>query len=376
MRHHWPGVRLRAQIVKEFLSILRDPRARVILFVMPVVQLLIFSFAVMLDVKNATVVIFNQDSGRWGTELAASIGAASFVGTLHSARDAPGLHGWIERRQALLALHVPADFSRNIAAGRAAPVQVIVDGRRANAGQIAFGYVQIIAQRIGAQARGHASGSADGGGEPVALRHWFNPALMTQWFVVPSLSALLSMILAVLLTALSIARERELGTFEQLLVSPATAMEIIVSKTIPALGIALLLSMCMAAVAVFGFGAPFTGSPVLLFLALLLFVLSIVGLGLMISSVAQTQQQAILGSFALLVPMVLLSGFATPVENMPLFLQRLAELDPLKHILVIVRGLFLKDLPLIDTLRNAWPLVPIAAVTLGLATLMVKRRLV
>ncbi|HPF58814.1 MAG TPA: ABC transporter permease [Candidatus Competibacteraceae bacterium] len=363
--------RLRAQIIKELLSILRDRRARAILIGPPLVQLFLFSFAATLDVRNVSIAVYDRDGGRWSQELVASIGAATFVGRLVTALDAQQLQEAIERRQVLLAIDIPETFSRDVAAGRPAPLQVIADGRRANSGQVALRYVENIASNLGATIQAAVSSS----GGSLAIRHWFNPNLIYRWFVVPSLAGTLAMFTSLIVTALSIARERELGTFDQLLVSPTTPAEIIVAKAAPALIIGTALGMLMVGAGVFAFGIPFTGSLGLLFLTMLLFILSIVGVGLMISSICATQQQAILGAFATGVPMILMSGFATPVENMPAVLQWVAEAIPLTHFLIIVQGTFVKALPAADVAAQAWPMAVTALVTLSAATVLVRSRL-
>ncbi|HCB14018.1 MAG TPA: hypothetical protein DEP36_10695 [Gammaproteobacteria bacterium] len=363
--------RLRAQIIKELLSILRDRRARAILIGPPLMQLFLFSFAVTLDVRNVSIAVYDRDGGRWSQELVASIVAATFVGRLVTALDAQQLQEAIERQQVLLAIDIPETFSRDVAAGRPAPLQVIADGRRANSGQVALRYVENIASNLGATIQ--ATGSSGSGS--LAIRHWFNPNLIYRWFVVPSLAGTLAMFTSLIVTALSIARERELGTFDQLLVSPTTPMEIIVAKAAPALVIGTALGMLMVGAGVFAFGIPFTGSLGLLFLTMLLFILSIVGVGLMISSICATQQQAILGAFATGVPMILMSGFATPVENMPAVLQWVAEAIPLTHFLIIVQGTFVKALPAADVAAQAWPMAVTALVTLSAATVLVRSRL-
>src|SRR5690606_24511955 len=192
---------------------------------------------------------------------------------------------------------------------------------------------------------------------------------------VPGLAAILAMLTSLLVTGLSIAREREMGTFDQLLVSPARPIEIVIGKLLPALIIGTLLGPLNVGAGAFGFRTPFCGSFGLLLLALVVFILSVVGVGVMVSSVCRTQQQAILGIFAVAVPVILISGFATPVENMPHVLQVLAEASPLKHFLIIVQGTFLKALPASDVFANLGPLLVIAAVTLSTAVVIVKGRL-
>jgi ABC-2 type transport system permease protein len=362
--------RLRAQIVKEMLSLLRDPRARAILIGPPIMQLLVFSFAATLEVRNATIAIYDRDAGRWSDAFVADIGAAGFVGRILPVRSAGELATIVTERRALLAIDIPETFSRDLAGGRTAPVQVIADGRRANAGQVAVGYLDTIARRFSAEVRPGAAGA-----DPVALRHWFNPNLVYRWFVVPGMAGILAMFVALIVTALSIARERELGTFDQLLVSPTSRSEIIIAKTVPAVLIGTTLGMVMAGAAVLLFGVPFTGSVTVLLAAMVLFILSVVGVGLMVSAICATQQQAIMGTFALGVPMVLMSGFATPVENMPSALQWLAEAVPLKHFLLIVEGSFLKSAPPAAIASHAWPLAVIALITLSAAVALVRSRL-
>ena len=364
------NARLRAQIVKELLSILRDPRSRLIVFLPPLMQLLIFAFAATLEVRNANIVIYNQDAGRWSHELVARVGSADFVDEVYVVRSPDALRGLIDQGKAIAAIDIPADFSRNIAAGDIGKLQVIVDGRRSNAGQITVGYLNAIAADVAAAARPGAPSIS-----PVVVRHWFNPNLNYRWFVVPALAGILVFFSSLMITSLSIARERELGTFDQLLVSPTTTLEIIVAKTMPALAIGATLGLLMIAAAAFLFRIPFEGSFWLLLPSLLLFILSVVGIGLMISSVSATQQQAILGASAVGVTAVLMSGFATPVENMPTVLQWMAQAIPLTHFLVIVEGTFLKAMPASDIIANTWPLAVIALVSLTMATLFVRSRL-
>lgn len=365
------GPRLRAQILKELLSILRDPRSRLVLIGPPLIQLLVFSFAATLEVNRVDLAVYNRDTGRAAYELTAQISAAGFVAHVYTVHSPTQRRAMIERRQVIAAIDIPPDFSRRIAAGRGATAQVILDGRRANAAQITLGYLDDIAARVGATLV-PASPTAN---DPVAIRHWFNPNLTYRWYIVPGLSGILTTLIALIVTALSIARERELGTFDQLMVSPTTPTEIIVAKSVPALVIATALGLVMIGAGVFVFGIPFRGSFGLLLASLLLFVLSNIGIGLTLSAVSATQQQAILGAFAVAVPTVILSGFATPVENMPVVLQWFAQAVPLTHFLIIVEGCFVKALPPALLFAHAWPMAVIAIVTLGMAVVVVRARL-
>jgi ABC-2 type transport system permease protein len=363
--------RLQAQIVKELLSALRDPKARILLIIPPLLQLLVLSFAGTLEVTNADLAIYNRDSGKAAFELIARVSSASFVGTIRVAHSPNEIRDMINRREISTALIIPESFSRELAQGRTARVQVLIDGRRANSGQVILGYLTTITNTLGAELTGPSGGMV----EPGLVRHWFNPSLIYQWFVVPSIGGILLLFDILLITALSIARERELGTFDQLLVSPCTPLEIIVSKMAPSLIISSVMGTLMVGAGFFLFRIPFTGSFSMLFVSQFVFILSIVGIGLMISSVVSTQQQAILGTFSVAIPMILMSGFATPVENMPVVLQWLATAIPLKYHLVVLQGSFLKSLPPSVVFANVWPMAVIALFTLSGAVLFVRGKL-
>ena len=362
--------RLQAQIVKELLCVLRDPKSRFVLVVPPLIQLFVFAFAATLEIRKIDIALMNRDAGGASVELVQQLASSDLIRHIHPAANEQEIARLIDAQEVIAAVVINDSFSRDIAAGKSGTAQLIIDGRRANAGQITLAYLQNIATNVGVTLK-----SGSGGGEAVQVRHWFNPNLIYRWFVVPGLSGILTTFIAMLLTALSIAREREFGTFDQLLVSPCTPTEIIIAKMVPAFLISVLLACAMMAAAVFGFGIPFTGSLPLLLLCLMLFVLSLIGIGLMISSFCATQQQAIMGTFSFVVPTVLLSGFATPVSNMPVFLQWIAEAVPLKHFLIITHGCFLKALPPGEIIANAWPLLVIAVITLGLAVRFVRSRL-
>lgn len=365
--------RLLTLVVKELLSYLRDPRSRLILVGPPLMQLLVFSFAATLEVRNVDIAVLDDDRGVWSEEMIERLDAAEFVADIETIENPAALRAAIDRREVLLGIRFDSDFSARVDAGRGGEIQVLLDGRRANAAQIALGYVGAIAAQLGAGIEPARGGAAETGA--AALRNWFNPNLDYQWYIVPSLSGLLAMIISLIIPALSIARERELGTFDQLLVSPVTPIEIIVGKTMPALLVGVVIASVMMLAAVFGFRVPFTGSLLPLLSSLVLFITSIVGIGLSVSAICQTQQQAILGAFMVAVPVVLLSGFATPVENMPPWLQVVAEANPLKHYLIIVQGTFLKALPTSEVFANAAPMAAIALVTLTAATVFVRGRL-
>ena len=248
---------------------------------------------------------------------------------------------------------------------------MLLDGRRSNAAQILEGYVDALVD----QYQSELSGLAKGERPVVVPRALFNPNLESSWYTVPSLTAILTMLVGLVVTGLSVARERELGTFEQLLVSPAKPGEIIVGKTVPGLLIGIGEGSSIMGFAHFVFGVPLTGSLPMLYLGMVVYLAAVIGVGLFISSIVATQQQAMLGAFTFVAPAILLSGFATPIANMPDWLQTVTLIDPARYFLVIIRGVFLKDMPAALVLDSIWPMGLIALFTLSAASWLFRRRL-
>jgi ABC-2 type transport system permease protein len=367
------GGRILALIVKELRAVLRDPRARIVLVVPPILQLLIFSYAGTLEVKNVSVAVLNEDGGKGAHELVQRFAGSPTFMHIQFLSSVADIGSVIDVQKAILVVHIPQNFSSDIAAGRTAPLQLVLDGRRSNAAQIVLGYVNRIVDQMDrdiAAATGEPAPSS-----LIVARNWFNPNLEYQWFTVPSLLAIITTLAGLTITALSVARERELGTFEQLLVSPLKPFEIIIGKSVPSLIIGLFHATLFLLAAVFVFGIPFTGSLPLLYASLVAYLVSTIGIGLFISSIAKTQQQAFLGAFLFMSPSILLSGFASPIENMPQWLQYLTLLNPIRHFLVIVNGLFTKAMPADVVFANAWPLVAIGLVTVSSATWLFRRRM-
>lgn len=360
-------------VVKEMLAIWRDKKSRAMLLVPPMVQLVVFTFAATQEVKNVSIGVLNQDWGHYSRELVARFaGSRTFV-EIHGLRGVAEIAPLMDAQKALLVLHIGPTFSADIAAGRPAPIQAILDGRRSNAAQIVQGYATSIVDQFNRDIAG-ALGRAPPATAIVA-RAWFNPNLDSVWNIVPSLVAVITMVIGLSVTALSIARERELGTFEQLLVSPLQPIEILVGKTVPALIIGMAEGSLIMAVGVLLFGVPLRGSLLLLYAAMPFYLAAVIGVGLFISSLVATQQQAILGTFVFMSPAMLLSGFSAPIENMPSWLQTVTLADPARWFLVIVKGVFLKDMPAADVFANVWPMALIALGTLAAATWLFRRRL-
>jgi ABC-2 type transport system permease protein len=363
---------IRTLIVKELLTAWRDPRGRFILIGPPLIQLVLFTFAATEDVTNVHMAVVNEDYGTAARDLVARFEGSPNFAEVRRLRGEADIAGAIDSRSVVMVLHIGPDFSRRLAANQTATVQLILDGRRSNAAQLVAGYAQAIldaySQELASQRREIRPASA------AVARIWFNPNRETTWNSVPSLVVILTTVMGLVVTALSVARERELGTFEQLLVSPLQPLEIIVGKTVPALLIGLGEATMIIVVGVLLFRVPLYGSLLLLYGSMVVYLAAVIGVGLFISSLARTQQQAILGAFVFMVPAVALSGFASPIENMPDWLQWATLANPIRHFLVIVKGVFLKDMPAAEVLRNVWPLAAIAAVTLTASTWLFRRR--
>jgi ABC-2 type transport system permease protein len=362
--------RIVALIRREFIAIWADPKTRAVLIVPPLVQLLVFSFAATFDVRDVPLGVLNQDIGPQGRTLAAAFDGSAAFHTVARLQDRREIAALIDSAGAKAVLHIGPTFSADIAAGRPAPVQFIVDGRHSNTALVALGYAREIVNAFQVQSLAAAPTPPP----RLVVRFWFNPNLESRWYVVPALVAILILVITTVIAALSVARERELGTFEQLLMTPLRPLEMLAGKTIPALIIGFVEGLFIALAGHLLFAVPFRGSVLALVVALAVFLLSIVGIGLMISALARTQQQAIIGAFSFLMPAVILSGFATPIANMPDLIQGLTLFNPLRYMLVILRGLFLQDLPWDLVAAQLWPMVLIGVVTGGAAAWLFRHR--
>ncbi len=365
--------RVFALILKELLVILRDPRGRVILIVPPLFQLIIFAFAATLEVKNVDVAVFNRDTGRSGTQLSRTIaGSPTFrsVTTLHNPR---ALRDAVDLQRVLVGIDIPPTFSRDLFLGHPPSVQVLLDGRRANASQIVDVYVSSI---IGDFVTTHTVNAWRLPRLPVlVVRNRYNPNLEFRWFTIPGLIAIIAQLVGLIVTALSVARERELGTFDQLMVAPLRTHEILLGKSIPPMLIGMVHITLYVLATVLIFHVPLRGSLPLLYGSAVFFLAAVVGMGLFISALCTTQQQAILGAFVFLAPATLLSGFATPIENMPSWLQVLTLVNPLRYFLVVTRGVFLKAMPWPEVAHATVPMAILAAVTLTAAAWLFRSRM-
>lgn len=361
--------RLMAMIVKESWALLRDPKSRIILVLPPLLQLFIFTYATTLDVKNVDIGVLDRSGGVHSSEFVSRIASSPNFRELRRLRSPDDLRKAIERQQVIAALVIDQDFDRAIKRGQTATIGVVLDGRRSNAAQIVAGYLSRIAEGVGADLMPRS----DPGGTVVT--NWYNPSLDYVWFTLPSLVAIIVSVAGLAITSQSVARERELGTFDQLMVSPLRVHEILIGKMIPPMLVGMFNGSLYLVVAPLVFGVPFTGSLLLFFISLFAYLLALVGVGMLVSSASQTQQQAFLGSFLVTTPIILLSGYASPIDNMPDWLQTITYGNPARYFLIIVQGLFLKAMPAEAVFHQLWPLLLIACITLAASAWLFRARM-
>lgn len=364
--------RVVAMTIKELWALLRDPRARITLIAPPILQLTLFGFAATLEVKNIDLGVYDRDRGGYAQELIQRLAASPNVKRIVPLGSTKAVRDALDNARVIGVISLDERFSRDVTAGRPATVQAVYDGRRSNAAQIVNGYVGQIVGGLGAELKASTAAGVAG---TTAVINWFNPNLDYMWFTMPSLIVTLAALSVLSVTGQSIARERELGTFDQLMVSPMRTWEILTGKIIPAVLLGAFNATLFLVLIPLVFHVPFRGSVMLFYVALFYYLIALVGVGLFISILSRTQQQAFLGMFLSVVPLILLSGFTSPVENMPPWLQVVAEIDPLKHFLIIVEGLFLKGIGASDVFANLWPLVVIAGVTLTGSALFFRARM-
>lgn len=362
--------RILALIKKEFITIWKDPKSRGIIIALPLLQLIVFANAITMEVKNIDAVVIDRDNSVESRELLSRFEHSPRFRKFYYVENEKEFKKIIDIQKVQLGIYINNDFSTNVKAQRPVSVLIAADGRQTNSASIASAYAsQIINDYNNEFTQIH------GAKINTVVRNWYNPNLDYQWYILTVLISLLALVITLLLTALSIARERELGTFDQLIVSPLSSFEILIGKTIPPLVIAMFLTCIMTVIVITVFKVPFAGSVPLFLIAIFVSLLSIVGVGLFISSICKTQQQAILGVITFQMPAILLSGFISPIEDMPVLLQYLTWLNPIRFFMVLSRGIFLKGMGFDDVVLNLIPLIIIAIITLSIASWTFKRNL-
>jgi ABC-2 type transport system permease protein len=373
--------RLRQMLVKEFLQVFRDKRTRFVLIAPPIIQMMVFGYAATLEVRHVPTAILDLDHSRQSRDFIARFSSSRYFNVREYVDSRRALDETIGRGNAVLGIQIRAGFARKLLAGQTAPVQVIVDGTNSNTALVALGYVNRIADRYSRddlEARLQRASPALARGLPsveVESRPWFNTNLQSRWFFVPGVIGSLILVMIVLLTAFAVVREREIGTLEQIMVTPIRRTEFILGKTVPFFLIGLADAAMIAAVGTLWFDVPFRGSIAVLFLGTALFLLCTLGVGLLISTVSANQQQAMVAAFFFDMPAIIFSGFGFPISSMPESLQPISYFDPLRYFVVILRSTYLKGVGL-DVL---WPqmaaMAAIATVTLAVSVLRFQKSL-
>ncbi len=360
---------VRYLFVKELIQTLRDKRMRITLIVPPVLQLIVFGYAANLDVKHIQTAIRDLDQSVESRDLVGRFGSSTYFDIISFPQTPREVRDLINQGKVTVSIEIPTDFSRKLKKGDTATVQMVRDGSESNTALIALGYANQIFSDFSTQVfvkrlnRAGMIGFEEAG---VDLQHrtWFNPNFESRLFYIPGVIASIAFLIPIILTAQAIVREREIGTLEQIMVTPIRSWELMLGKTLPFALFGLFDVIMIALIGVFWFEVPLRGNPFVLLLGAVLFLMSSVAIGLFISTICSTQQQAQISTFFFTMPAFTLSGFAFPIENMPEWIQYLTYVNPLRYFLVIIRGVFLKA----NGLDILWPQV----LALGiLGTLMI-----
>lgn len=366
--------RIKHIVIKEFLQTFRDKRMRYILIVPPLVQLMMFGYVVTMDVDRIPTAVYDLDRSAESRELVRRLASSGYFIINEQPRSSQEVMDLLDRGRILCAIQIDPQFQEKIRRGTPTSVQVLVDGTDSNTALIAMGYVERVIAKFGAERSG--TGSRIGTSRiDLRTRAWYNPELKSRIYNVPGVIASILMLICLMLTAMAIVREREVGTMEQLMVTPIRPVELMLGKTLPFALIGFLDMGLITVIGVLWFGVPIRGSIVLLIFSTAIYILSAIGIGLFISTVSKTQQQALMATMLFYMPSILLSGFAFPAENMPLFFQYVTHLNPLRYFLIIIRGIFLKG----NGFSILWPdisaLLILGISLIALSSLRLRKRL-
>ncbi|WP_321495179.1 ABC transporter permease [uncultured Desulfobacter sp.] len=366
--------RLAALVLKELLTIMKDPKSRFVVIGPPIIQFFVFSYGATFDLENVRYAVLDECRSVLSRSFLAEVeGSGRFIRTEYL-ENAGQVNESIDNEKARLVIHIGPQFEEDLRSGQPAQIQIIADGKSPNVAMIAIGYLGTIVENFNETLWEQGITPIGGPGLALVERAWFNENLSSRWFMVSALGGVISTVVVMILTSLSVAREREFGTFDQLLVAPFSPLEILAGKSIPGIVFGMLDALIFAGGAVLWFHIPFRGTIIALMVSLLSFIITIVGIGLLVSSLSTTMQQGLLGAFLFLMPAITLSGLATPVENMPVWLQRADMFNPVRHIITALRRIFLEGADLATVWPQIWPLLIMACITLPLAAWLFRRR--
>jgi len=363
-------------LIKEFIQLWRDKWGRFRLIVPPVIQLLLFGYAATFEVYHVPTAVLDLDRTQESRELVARFTSSNRLNIVRRTQSQDEIDAMIDRSDAAVALVIHAGFANLLRKGQQAPLQVLVDGTNSNTALIALGYINTIAAQFSQDYTSDLMQRTQGirGMElvhvTVAQRPWYNPDFNGRWFFVPGVIATITLVMVVNLTAFAVVREREVGTLEQIMVSPIRPAEFILGKTVPFFVVGLGIAGLVTIVGIFWFRIPFVGNPLVFVLGTVLYLLSLLALGLLISTVCTTQQQAFATNFFVLNPLFTLSGFSFPISSMPDVLQWFTYVNPLRYFLIVIRGTFLKGIGV----SILWPeLLAMAAIATALLAVSILR---
>jgi ABC-2 type transport system permease protein len=366
--------RIKQMLIKEFIQVFRDFRMRLVIFVVPVLQLIVFGYAVTTDVKHVATAVYDLDNSVASRELVSRFTGSGYFDVVKYVSSDDQAADLLNRGRVNAVLHMGPGFESDLRGGRTAQLQILVDGTDSNTAGIVLAYSARIARQFSEDVLVERAERQLGTVRPVGqinfqTRAWFNPNLESRNFYVPGVIAFIVTLITLLLTSMAVVREKEIGTMEQIIVTPITSLEFILGKTVPFALISFVDVIVVTVVGVLWFDVPVRGSLLLLFAAVGLYLLTTLGIGLLISTISQTQQQAMMTTFFFNLPAMLLSGLMFPIANMPEVVQVLTYLNPLRYILVIVRGIFLKGVGL----SILWPQM-LALAVMGVFTLWLAAR--
>ena len=368
--------RLKQMLIKELIQVVRDKRTRFILIGPPILQMLVFGYAANFDIRNVSTAVLDLDNSQQSRELVSRFISSPYFKVQHQLSDAREAHKLIENGSATVALEIDAGFAQKLEKGQTAPLQVIVDATNSNTALIASAYVSQVAldfaqqtqhdriYRIAPQLVEQLPSIQ------LQQRPWYNPDLSSRWFFVPGVIGSLTTLLVITLTSFAVVREREIGTLEQIMVTPIRPVEFILGKTLPFFLIGLFDALLIGIVGTFWFRIPFRGHISVLLMGAVLFLICMLGIALLISTVSSTQQQALVTSFFVIMPTITFSGFGFPISAMPEWMQNLSYAIPLRYFLIVLRGTYLKGVGI----AVLWPqMAAMSGIGLCLLTLAILR---
>jgi ABC-2 type transport system permease protein len=367
-------------VLKEFLQMRRDRQARFRLIVPPLLQMIIFGYAATFEVYDVSTAVLDLDHSQESRELISRFDYSGRFRIVETAKTPAEIRRAIDQSDAVVAIVIQAGFAEELRKGVSAPAQIIVDGTNSNTALIALGYVNQIVSAYAQQMSQDLSRRLHPAQPPPPIvtlepRPWYNVDYNSRWFFVPGVIATLTLVMVVNLTSFAVVREREVGTLEQIMVTPIRPLEFILGKMIPFFFVGLALTVVVAGVGTLWFQIPFVGNPFVLLLGTSLYLLSVLGIGLLISTVCMTQQQAFATNFFVINPAFILSGFSFPIATMPVFMQWLSTINPMTYYLIVIRGTFLKGVGLAVLWPQMLALAALGVALLGLSVLRFRKSL-